>query len=50
MVYGLNAFNSVFKYHRASLYGDKVIVLDIMLFTSQRTVFWSHVWTAQPCL
>jgi hypothetical protein len=49
MVYGLNAFNSVFKYHRASLYGDKVIVLDIMLFTSQRVVL-SRARTAQPCL
>lgn len=48
MVYGFVAFNSVFKYHRASLYGDKVIVLDIMLFTSQRLLSFIQVYVARP--
>ena len=44
------ALDSVFKLHRASPYGDKVIVLVIMLFIFPAASFKSNSRTAQPCL
>ena len=44
----VSAFNSVFKLHRAHLYGDKDFVLVIMLFTSQQPVLSLIVGLRNP--